>query len=78
MNCFNSIPSEDACIDSADVRANMIIRTNASRAAGAVFIDSSDVRSSHECVAKCCSVSSCNLAIVDLKVSNTPRAGDRG
>jgi len=62
-----SVPSEDQCIDSADVRGNTIIRTNASRAAGAVFIDSSTVRSSHECVAKCCSVSSCNLAIVDSK-----------
>ena len=67
---FTSVPSEDQCIDSADVRGNTIIRTNASRAAGAVFIDSSTVRSSHECVAKCCSVSSCNLAIVDSKVSS--------
>jgi len=63
----SSLSAAEACIDTADVRANTIIRTNASRAAGARFIDSSSVGSSHDCVAKCCDVSNCNLAVVDSK-----------
>lgn len=59
--------SPRACLLAADVQRDTIIRTNASREAGAVFLVTVDVDGQLDCIARCCALDKCNLAVVDAK-----------
>lgn len=51
-----------------DVKLDMIIRTEESRAMGAKFLDHADLGSREECLRLCCETEDCDVFVFEEKV----------